>query len=311
MSTPVATSFVRWISLQDLLRRQSQALEKIKSRMHLAGLALALIMPLSSLLAAAFLRYGSPDMSHVFVAVLGIAGLGLEFVGQLLKTRMTKLNVISRRALAIIMPQDALGVEPRDESWRRILDQSGIKEVEVDTWSKTPKNQKRFASWWATARPRDDGGRLQAVLLDNVIWTQAILKAMSAKRTHLRLWSGVVLVAILLLVASIRPVGLTELVEFVLIPVILFSLAFNGIGTTDYEIWDDAADEIDAIYDQLRGIDDRNDSHSLCISLYCRYFALTSSLPPVCTKLYEDENTQKSLHERTKSDSLDEYLNVQ
>jgi hypothetical protein len=301
---PTNPDNIKWLSLQDLLRRRAQTLEHSKMKLYVVGLAIALVIPLTSL---AGKKLGvKPDISSAIVGILALTGLAIEFCGQFVKSRMAKLHCISRRALATVLPADASGNVPPQERWNQIRDQANVSEQEVADWATQPKNQKRFAKWWASNRAPGTPGRLRALLLDNVIWTQAILNKMVAKKTRWRLVMISGFIFLLLCTAILAPNGLPGIIEYILVPLLLFALALNGLNTTDLEVWADARDEINAIHNMLHGIDGRADQDSLGIALLGRYLGLTSAIPPVSTEIYDEELAE--LDRRTQHEAIETYL---
>jgi hypothetical protein len=294
--TPTAPENIKWLLLQDCLRRRSQDIEDVKRKLHFVSLAIALVVPFASAIGTKMVAHGMPDISAALVGLLAIAALVIEYVGQFIKTRANKLHVISRRALAAAMASDAWGVAPPDEAWRRILEQSGVRDEEVARLAADQANTKMFGEWWASERPRAAGSeRLQALLLENVFWTQAILKKMVVRRTKWRLIAFSGLVFLVFTAAILAPWSLPGIIEFLLVPLLLFALALNGLNTTDLEQWQDAVDEIDAIHDALKGIDNRNDRTSLSLALVARYIGLTSAVPPISSTVYDRIKNQLNL----------------
>lgn len=297
---------IKWIALQDLLRRRTEELEHKRLRLHFSGLLVALIAPMAPIIGSVTAKHAGHVTSGAVLGLLAIAGLSIEFVAQLLRQRLTKMHAISRRVLAIVLPFDAAGCVPSAQEWTHLLDQCDISEREVMSWGGEKYQHNRFEKWWASERPRGGNGRLSAVLLDNVIWTQTLLNKLARRRVTQRLYVFTSLVIILFSTAVATPRGLSTLVEFLLVPLLLFALSANGLTTTDFEVLADAADELSAIHENLQGLDLRKDRDTLLLALLGRYFCLTSAIPPLPTKLYHHEMEQLNL--RITHGALEQHL---
>lgn len=296
----------RWLALQDSCRRRAQALNSRRFCIHLVSFFLGLLLPFVPWFGALLTEYvPSLESSHLSGG-LALAIVLVELLAAFIHARSEKLHVASRNALAVALPAAAFARSPPAALFLDVMEQTAgeIRKANIDACLHDPKTVERFKTWWATKRPAGEG-RLRAMLLENALWTSAILEAARVTKNQWRIGLLVLLIVALLLGALMAPQGTRTFSENLVLPVLAFLIALNGAGVLESS--DDHARALQHVLVQLRGSDAvcrQNDA--VAWSLFGIYLNVTAAAPPISSTIYDAQHDR--LAELTTNEALEATL---